>query len=161
MLRLRKEMVIVDSSPFINQIVINKYNERGIVKAIDKERILVSFNNEEKLFSTEIVFTNHFLSFEDDQLNTLIKEIFIEKKEAQVRKQEEAHKTAIDRHKKVNARYQALKEKDRILKALFGRDFIYPPFEAFKKQYRFIIEKEKDLYLSLYGISQSYIDKYY
>ena len=132
----------MDYQRFINQKVINKNNEIGTVVSFNKERITVSFRSKETAFNPEVAFANRFLSFEDEKLNQLIADEILKKKEETNKAQKTAHKVAIDRYKKVNARFQMLKRKDYVLKQLFGKDFLYPPFEEFKKQYYLIIEEE-------------------
>ena len=134
----------MDFKEFIGKEVLNKNNERGQTVSFDEERIIVRFNNVEKIFNPKVAFTSHFLTFVDDKLNRQINEEFVEKEIETTKRREDIHQLVITRHKRVNQLYQTLKRKDRILRHLFGPDFIYPPFKDFKKQYRCIIDKEPD-----------------
>ena len=134
----------MDYQQFIGKEVLSKNQQRGQTVSFDKDRITVRFNDGDKIFNPTVAFSNHFLTFLDEQLNCLINAEFVEKEKQIIEDRQQAHKKAISRYKKVNALYQQLKKKDQMLKALFGRDFVYPPFKELEKQYRLVINKDDD-----------------
>ena len=134
----------MDFKEFIGKEVLNKNNERGQTVSFDEERIIVRFNNVEKIFNPKVAFTSHFLTFVDDKLNRQFNEEFVEKEKETTKRREDMYQLAITRHKRVNQLYRTLKSKDQILKFLFGPDFIYPPLKTLEKQYRAIIDRGDD-----------------
>lgn len=140
----------MDYQKYIGQKILNKSKQEGIVTAFVEERITVNFNGEEKVFNPKVAFTNHFLSFTNDKFNHEMDDEYIEKEKSVIKNQEKAHEIAITRHKRVNQIYKKLEKKNKVLKRLFGSDFVYPPFEEFKKQYRLILDKGDDLFSMLF-----------
>ena len=134
----------MDYKQFIDKTVITKNQDIGQTVSFDNERIIVRFNNGDKTYNPKVAFTNRFLTFKDEHLNHLINAEFVEKENQIIEQRDRAHKKAITRYKKVNALYQQLKKKDQIMKQLFGRDFIYPPFKELEKQYRLVINHDDD-----------------
>lgn len=139
MFQLDKGVVCMTFNEFINAQVSNINNESGIVLSIDQEHVVIKYPNVEKTYNTEIVFKNKFLSFVSEELN--------KKMDAYVNhrvKQEEEKKqlfqdnkdASILRQKKVNEIYKKLALKNYLMKALFGNDFYYPPYEEFVKKYK-------------------------
>lgn len=148
----------MDYASFLNQEIINKSNELGVVTSFDKERIKVRFKDREASFNPQVAFKNKFLTFKSQELNALAEFEFVAKEEEKAKAQEVAQKVAMDRYKKVNKRFQELKRKVRVLKVLFGNDFIYPPFEELKKQYHLIIEEEEWLPIPYHAYYKKYYD---
>ena len=149
----------MDYQQFIGKEVLNKNQQRGQTVSFDKDRITVRFINGDKIFNPTVAFSNHFLTFLDDTLNHLVNEEFVKKEKQIIENRQKAHKKAIDRYKRVNALYQKLKKKDQMLKALFGRDFIYPPFKELEKQYRLVINRDDD-WLSKWIRKENYYSRY-
>ena len=143
---------------FLNQPVMNKAGEKGIVVAFDKDHIVVKYENSERTYSTDITFKNKFIFFFDDELQKTIDDS-VKKKENELQRKEQEfadnHKRVVALSKKVNSRYQQLSKKNNILLHLFGKDFVYPPYQMFVKKYKYIIiDKKKSLFKSRY---RSYI----
>ena len=141
---------------FLNKEIINKDNERGYVISFDNEHIIVKYQNEEITYSADGVFEIRYLSFTDENLNLLIEEYLSSKNQLDQQREKEVednHKIAITRYKKVNELYEKLFNKNRVMKALFGRDFIYPPFAEFEKKYRWYIAKS--------SVFKSYLNETY
>ena len=113
--------------------------------SFDKERVTVKFNYGDKIFNPTVAFNNHFLTLLDDRLNRQLNEEIVEKEKAIIEAKEKAHQISITRNKRVNDRYKRLKKKVYILHQLFGKDFIYPPFEELKKKYRLILNEDDSL----------------
>lgn len=140
----------MDYQKYIGKEIVNKDNLVGVVVSFDEERITVKFGDIEKCFSSKVVFSKHFLTFKDDTFNKEMDEEFIEKDKQVLKSQEDAHKVAIIRHKRVNQIYKKLEQKNKVLMKLFGSDFIYPPYKEFKKQYKLILDKD-DFLSALFG----------
>ena len=135
---------------FLNQTVINKNNERGIVVDCNDDHIIIKYKDISKTYSFDAVFKNHFLSFIDCSLNSLIDE-YLSKKDEELTTHKKLiadnNAYAIKRNKEIIEKYKKLHEKELILKELFGYDFVYPPFSQFKKEYKkYIIRPDRKLY---------------
>ena len=150
----------MDYKFLIGQEVLTKNQERGQIVSFEKERITVRFKDGEKIFNKEVDFSKQFLTLLDEKLNHQLNEEYRKNKEETIKQVEVAHQVSITRNKRVNARYQRLKKKVYILKQLFGKDFIYPPFEELKKQYRLILN-EDDTLRSYLKSWDSYAAKYF
>lgn len=146
----------MDYQKYFGKEIINKEDKTGVVVSFDKERITIKYDDVEKCYSSKVVFSKHYLAFKNDEFNKEVDEEFVEKEKQITKSQEEAHKVAIIRHKRVNQIYKKLEYKNRVLKKLFGSDFVYPPFEEFKKQYKLILDKGDDLFSSLFGRTNYY-----
>ncbi len=122
----------------INKEVINKNNEKGIVKSIDEKHVVVNFNGVEKTFSTPLTFKNGFLKFVNDEDNELIS-LYLEEIDKNIAKSKEAKdkqdSETLQRNKRAYDMFVYLSSKHKFLKKIFGNDFIYPPLEEFKKKY--------------------------
>lgn len=129
---------------FINQTIVNKNNEIGQVVSFEKERITVKFVDRKVIYNPQIAFSNHFLSFVDDDLNQLVEFEYIKKPQEEEKQQEMNHRFIVERHKKVRARYIELQKKAYILRKLFGPDYVYPPFEELKRVYKYVIPLEDE-----------------
>ena len=141
--------------PFLNQIVVNKEKQQGTVISINEDQVIINYPdirypNDEKTYNTKIAFKNGYLSFTNDDLNTLMSSIIIsgekeiEKQKAFINKN---HDVIVKRHHLIIKQNQELKKKLKILKQLFGDDFIYPPYVEFMKKYGKIIPRKNSLYL--------------
>ena len=131
--------MVVTYTEFLNKEVINTNNERGEVIAFDKDYIVVKYSDSTKTYNSELPFKNKFLSFLDNRLNKLIEEDLENKEIKQKEKDDEikkSHQKVIIRRQKINELNQKIELKYRQLKKLFGPDFIYPPYVAFKEAYK-------------------------
>lgn len=137
---------------FLNKQIINKNNETGVVLSFDKEHIVIKYSADVKMYSSDIAFRTGFLTFKNKNLKKLIEQDLLEKDIAAKKKEEEQaenHRKYLARRKKVNETYKRMCAKNRMLLALFGRDFIYPPLKEFEKKYKHLIDKSsKYRYLS-------------
>ena len=127
---------------FLNQPVMNKAGEKGVVVSFNKDHIVVKYDTCEKTYSTEITFKNKFIFFFDGELQDIIDENVKKKENEDQRKEKEFadnHKRVVDLSKRVNARYTELAKKNYVLLHLFGIDFVYPPYHEFVKKYKYII----------------------
>lgn len=135
----------MDYKQFINQTIINSYDEKGIVVGFDDTYIVIKYKNEEKTYNRDIAFSNGFLAFTKKSLNLLINQDMNDKEELKKKRKEEIEKNnqfQLERRKKANRHYKKLSAKNRVMKALFGADFIYPPYVEFKKKYKNVIEDD-------------------
>lgn len=127
---------------FLNQAVVNKRNESGIVKSIDETYIVVEYKDKTQSYNREIAFKNKFLIFNDPKLNQMIDEEVNHKEQEQVDKEQadvEARKEYILRKENIRAQFFELQSKMRTLKRLFGDDYIYKPYVEFVKRYQHMI----------------------
>ena len=135
---------MMNYSDFLNQQVINKNNETGIVLSFDKEHVVIKYQSSEKVYNSDIAFKSGFLTFTDERLNNLVTQDLVNKEEISQRQEEEIaknHQSYLLRRKKVNETYLRLCQKNRMLLSLFGTDFIYPPLKEFEKKYKLLINK--------------------
>ncbi len=153
----------MDPTKFINAEVITKTNEKGIITFFDGDNIRVKFENGEKTYKVYLAFKNGFISLIDKSLNEAILGIVNERAvNSRMRKDEAAknQKIAVKRNEVINKKYSELKQKDHILKCLFGNDFEYPPFKEFKKKYKNYINDHVRFdigsYVEGYGLSPFY-----
>ena len=126
----------------INQEVLNSNSEKGIVISFDEEHIIIKYPNKEATYVTDIVLKNGFITFINPQLNKLVEEYKESKKQEELDKQaikEKIEENAIELRKRINEMYKKLYYKNGIMKALFGYDFLYPPYNEFKKKYKNVI----------------------
>ena len=149
----------MDYQSFIGKEVTNKNGDQGIVISFTSERITIRFNDKEDIYNPQVAFANKYLSFKEDLLNAEADKEFVVKAKEKEAAKEAVHKNSIIWHKRVNKIYKELDLKNRYLKKLFGKDFIYPPYEEFKKKYRFIIDKN-DWMKDLFGFNEVYYLKY-
>lgn len=140
----------MDYNQFLNQEVITKNNETGIVVSFEKERITIKFSDRESIFNPQVAFSNHFLSFKNDTYNSMMDNEYITKPAEELAQREKEHQFVVDRHKRVNARYEELRKKAYVLKKLFGPDYVYEPYEKLKKQYKHVVPLEEDWIRSLF-----------
>ena len=129
----------MNKEQFLNKEIVNKNNEKGVVIFFDDEHIVVKYQNEEKTYNPTVAFKNKYLSFLDNSLNLLIDKNLLNKEESKLQYEQTAknnHKIAINRYKKINEHYKKISSKNRVMQALFGSDFKYPPFYAFVKKYK-------------------------
>ncbi len=139
----------MDYSIFINQKIINKNSEEGVVTFFNENSVSVKYQTCEKSYNPNVAFKNRFLKFVDDSLNELIDKALLEREACEKQEAVEIEKNnqdAIKRVKLINKQFKALARKNAIMKSLFGSDFDYPPFIEFQQKYRLLINKKKDLF---------------
>ena len=132
----------MNNEQFINQEVININNESGIVISFDDDYVVVKYNNTEKTYSRDIVFSNKYLAFKEQSLNQMIQEDLLLKEKTKKQQEEQFSKnreTIIDRRNRINNIYKKLLHKNEIMKLLFGNDFLYPPYVEYIKKYKHYI----------------------
>ena len=123
---------------FINQQIINKNGDKGIVVGLTDERITIDFSTGQEMYKPDIAFKSSFIKFVDEAMNSEMMEIINNDKEEETKHQaviDKINRDAIKRNKRASEMYIELEKKDKALKRLFGGDFIYPPFERFKKKF--------------------------
>ena len=132
---------------FVNKEIVNKDNQKGIVVSFDENLLVVRYEKEQKTYSPDIAFKSKYLSFLDEGLNKLIDEYISNKEQEESEKEQTRirnHSLAIARNKRVSEGYAKLSAKNDVLHHLFGKDFEYPPFVKFMKQYRHLISDGSD-----------------
>lgn len=135
---------MMNYNDFLNKQVVNKNNELGVVLSFDNEHIIVKYPNDEKTYNPDIAFKTGFLAFKNKSLKRLIDQDLLDKDIAAKKKEEELaenHRKYLARRKKVNETYKRMYAKNRMLLALFGKDFIYPPIKEFEKKYKHLIDR--------------------
>ena len=144
---------IVNYSEFINQRIINKNGESGEVVFFSEDHITVRYPTGEKTYNPEVAMKNGFLLFADEKYQQLYndelenKEMLKKNREEVVRKIDADRPTKIKRVNKLNEQYE---QKIRILRGLFGSDFVYPPYVEFLKKYKELITKKLDIFHCYY-----------
>ena len=131
-------------SAFINKEVVNKNNQKGITISFNEEHVVVKYDSEEKTYNPDVAFKNGFLSFINSDLNkTFTEELTNKEKENELIEQQgrDNDAIAIQRNKVINEMYKKLDAKNRMMQALFGGDFKYPPYIEFYKIYKNIIKR--------------------
>lgn len=126
----------------INQEVLNSNGEKGIVISFDEEHIVIKYPNKEVTYVTDIILKNEFITFINPQLNKLVEEYKNSKEEEKQNKQvikDKNEENVIELRKRINEMYKKLYYKNKMMKALFGHDFLYPPYIEFKKKYKNVI----------------------
>lgn len=127
---------------FKEKEIVNQNNERGLVVSFDEEHITVRYENNEKTYNSIISLSNKFLMFLDKNLNDEIEKYLLDKSQQKTKEEKQAqnnNQIVVKRNKKIIKTYERLLIKNRVMKSLFGNDFLYPPYEQFKKKYRLII----------------------
>ena len=133
---------------FINQEVINKNGDKGIVVGLTDERITIDFSTGQEMYKPDIAFKSSFIKFVDETMNSEMMKIINNDKEEEIKHQaviDKINRDAIKRNKRASEMYIELEKKDKALKRLFGGDFVYPPFERFKKKFPHAKRKKTDI----------------
>ena len=134
------------SSNFESKEIMNKAHEVGVVLSLDEDYTIVKYPSGEKKYSTEYVFRKELLSFTYESLNEMIQQHFRDK-DADQKAREKALNNRLDwlhkRSLEANKQYKRLLQKQSFLKAIFGKDFVYPPLEKFKKKYDNLIIRSR------------------
>ena len=133
---------------FINQQIINKNGDKGIVVGLTDERITIDFSTGQEMYKPDIAFKSSFIKFVDETMNSEMMKIINNDKEEETKHQaviDKINRDAIKRNKRASEMYIELEKKDKALKRLFGGDFIYPPFERFKKKFPHAKRKKTDI----------------
>ena len=129
---------------FLNKQVANKNKQVGVVLSFDNEHIIVKYPNDEKTYHPDIAFKTGFLTFKNKSLKRIIDQDLLDKDIATKKKEEELAENCrkyLIRRNKVNETYKRMYIKNRMLLALFGKDFIYPPMKEFEKKYKHLIDR--------------------
>lgn len=134
------------SISMINKKIKNKQNEIGLVTQFDGENLTVKYSNDNiKTYKLNIAFANGYLSFLDESINEEVKQHINQINKQNDIKQAQLVKTqvtAVKMNSNIAKKYEELEKKNYIIKALFGKDFEYPPYKEFMKKYRLVIPKE-------------------
>ena len=128
---------------YINQEIVNKNNEIGIVVDFTETCITVQYPNGKKSYNPDIAFRNGFLSFSDNKIQALVNEGTSIKESIEKAKEQEIEdnrRQYLARRAKVNETFQRLNKKYMVLVSLFGDDFYYPPYAEFIKKYEKLID---------------------
>ena len=129
----------MNNEKFLNQEIINKNNERGLVTFFDDDHIVIKYPNCDKIYCPEIAFKNDFLAFLDNSLNLLIKKDLTIKENLRLQHQKEAEENyliSVEKQKEIYKAYREIDAKNDFLLSLFGEDFEYPPYIEFVKKNR-------------------------
>ena len=130
---------------FINQKIINKKDEEGVVISFDKERIIIKYDECEKSYNPDVALKNGFITFIDSSYQEKINRYLVlvddetKKNEELVAKND---RIAYKRSKDVLKKHERLVKKAYILRAMFGQDFIYPPLLEFERKYHNLFIKD-------------------
>lgn len=134
------------SSNFESKEIMNKAHEVGVVVSLDENYTIVKYPSGEKKYSTECVFRKGLLSFTYESLNEMIQQ-HLRDKDADQKAREKVLKNKLvwlrKKSLEANELYKRLLEKQSFLKAIFGEDFVYPPFEKFEKKYGNLIIRSR------------------
>ena len=134
------------SSDFESKEIMNKAHEVGVVLSLDEDYTIVKYPSGEKKYSTECVFRKGLLSFTYESLNEMIQQ-HLRDKDADQKAREKVLKNKLvwlrKKSLEANELYKRLLEKQSFLKAIFGEDFVYPPFEKFEKKYGNLIIRSR------------------
>ena len=133
---------------FINQQIINKNGDKGIVVGLTDERITIDFSTGQEMYKPDIAFKSSFIKFVDETMNSEMMKIINNDKEEEIKHQaviDKINRDAIKRNKRASEMYIELEKNDKALKRLFGGDFVYPPFERFKKKFPHAKRKKTDI----------------
>lgn len=152
----------MDFQIFLNQNIINKNGELGIVSSIDGNNVVVQYEEVFKTYNTIIAFSKYFLKFVIDIVQNQIELYLNEVKKKQNILEEQIkdnNAKAIEKNKKfeegldkkIMERYKELWHKDYKMKQLFGQDFKYPPLRRLQR-----IIDEKALYEQKYADERFY-----
>ena len=132
----------MNKEQFINKEIVNANNEVGIVTSFDDTFVTVKYQKEQKSYRIDLAFKNKFLSFKDNSLNILIENEIKTKDEIKDKQEKQIEENRVNhaaKFKKVNEIYDELDRKNDVLKALFGSDFLYPPYVEFVNKNRNLI----------------------
>ena len=146
----------MDYQLFINQQVVDYQGQTGVVVSFDKEHIVIQQNKEQTTYNPDIAFKNEAIRFVESRLNNLIKEDIESRHNAATAHQQKIdkiNKEAIKRNKMASDKYIELEKKDKVLKRLFGNDFVYPPFALLKKKFPHAKRKKEWYEIMLEDIS--------
>jgi hypothetical protein len=130
---------------FINQQVINKNNEVGVIVSFDNEHVVVKYQNITKTYKPDVAFNSGFLTFKEDKYNELIHQDLSNQKELEEKKKKthiDNNRKSVVRRKRVTEVYKTLLKKSYVLKSLFGSDFVYPPLKEFEEKYKGQFDKD-------------------
>ena len=139
----------MDYQIFINQKITNKDGDIGHIVSFDNNYILVRYEVGDKKYQTLTALKKKFLLFKDNNLNQLVDDYL--KKESQKEKECEEiinrnTKISIDRYRKVNEYHLKIVKKNKTMKWLFGKDFLYPPYIEFISKYKGVIKRDDRFY---------------
>ena len=144
---------------FINQEIITKDGNIGLVVGLTDERITIDFLAGQEMYKPDIAFKSSFIKFVDETMNSEMMKIINNDKEEETKHQaviDKINRDAIKRNKRASEMYIELEKKDKALKRLFGGDFIYPPFERFKKKFPHAKRKKSDMEWAIGIIATTY-----
>ncbi len=136
---------MINYHDFLNQRIISKNGEVGIVTSFDEDRIVVMYQAGAKAYRSEVAFKTGFLSFQSETLKREIDLDLLAKERAAKKKEEEIaenHRKYLARRKEANEIYKATWQKNRVLLSLFGADFVYPPLKEIEKRYGNLLDKK-------------------
>ena len=146
-------LLMLNYQEFLKAQIINKNGETGEVVSFDEDRITIRYQEGEKVYNPEVAMRNGFLSFVDERLKRqysdelAYKDKMKKQREELIRKIDADRPIKIKRVNKINKQYE---EKMRVLWGLFGRDFVYPPYVKFLKNYKDLITKPEDIFKKLF-----------
>ena len=135
-------------SDFIGKNALAPGEEKGIVVSFDKKFVTLDIQGVLKTYAWDIAYRKGNLRFEDPSLNEII-DLELGLKEKQEKENEELVKRKAEEYNKVREwainEYKTLAPKNKIMKRLFGNDFLYPPYVKFMKKYGHLIPEDQTL----------------
>lgn len=140
---------MTENNKFINQKIINKSNEEGIVTSFDDEHIVVQYPHKTTTYNTKVVLEKQFIVFASEEMKQEVINYLngeTDKQNQQKAIEQKNYRIAVYRHKALQKLYKTLKYKDKVYKSLFGSDFDYPPLVEFVKKYKPYLERETIFY---------------
>lgn len=135
---------MIDYKKFIHLEVIDKNNNEGKIIHLDEKHVVVKYLENSVTYSTQVVFSKAFLTFKEKRFNFLF-QLDQSNKEEEEKKIEsttkERREKLLAKRKLVNQIYKRLREKEAVMRYLFGRDFLYPPRKNFEEKYKDYIDR--------------------
>ena len=148
MMKKRRKQLMHNYSQFIDKEIITKNGAKGLVADLTDERITIKFPTGQEMYKPDVAFKSSYIKFINESLNSQMVKIINNDDEEKIKHQaviDKINKEAQKRNKRACEMYIELEKKDKALKRLFGRDFIYPPFEMFKKKFPYAKRKKTNV----------------
>lgn len=140
---------------FVNQEVVNGRGEEGVVLSLDKEDIVIKYPNGIKTYKRYLALHSGFIKFKDVALNQIAQLTQLQETEEinhQLEVEELEKERLRIRREKANELYERLAFRNYVFQNIFGKDFTYPIYERFMKQFgKYIIKCEDDYYSMVRG----------
>lgn len=147
-MKKRRKQLMHNYSQFIDKEIITKNGNKGLVVDLTDERITIKFPTAQEMYKPDVAFKSSYIKFINESLHSQMMKIINNDDEEKEKHQaviDKINKEAQKRNKRASQLFLELEKKDKDLKRLFGRDFIYPPFEQFKKRFPHAKRKKTEI----------------